>query len=153
MRASQINGCAYCIDMHWKDARAAGETEQRLYGLAAWREAPYYSERERAALAWTEELTLIAEHHVSDELYEQTRRQFSEQELVDLTLAVVTINAWNRIAISFRSEAGLVPAARRAHRQMSQCLSTLRGGRTVAVARLLISIGVGSHASCTHRSD
>src|SRR6185295_15755948 len=106
VRASQINGCAYCIDMHWKDARAAGESEQRLYGLAAWREAPYYSERERAALAWTEELTLIAEHHVSDDLYEQTRRQFSEQELVDLTLAVVTINAWNRIAISFRSEAG-----------------------------------------------
>ena len=106
VRASQINGCAYCIDMHWKDARAAGESEQRLYGLAAWREAPYYSERERAALAWTEELTLIAEHHVSDELYEQTRRQFSEQELVDLTLAVGTINAWNRIAISFRSEAG-----------------------------------------------
>ncbi|HVO91322.1 MAG TPA: carboxymuconolactone decarboxylase family protein [Terriglobales bacterium] len=106
VRASQINGCAYFIDMHWKDARAAGETEQRLYGLAAWREAPYYSERERAALAWTEELTLIAEHHVPDELYEQTRRQFSEQELVDLTLAVVTINAWNRIAISFRSEAG-----------------------------------------------
>jgi AhpD family alkylhydroperoxidase len=106
LRASQINGCAYCIDMHWKDARAAGESEQRLYGLAAWREAPYYSERERAALAWTEELTLIAEHHVSDELYEQTRRQFSEQELVDLTLAVGTINGWNRIAISFRSEAG-----------------------------------------------
>jgi AhpD family alkylhydroperoxidase len=106
LRASQINGCAYCIDMHWKDARAAGESEQRLYGLAAWREAPYYSARERAALAWTEELTLIAEHHVSDELYEQTRRQFSEQELVDLTLAVGTINAWNRIAISFRSEAG-----------------------------------------------
>lgn len=106
LRASQINGCAYCIDMHWKDARAAGESEQRLYGLAAWREAPYYSERERAALAWTEELTLVAEHHVSDELYEQTRRQFGEQELIDLTLAVVTINAWNRIAISFRSEAG-----------------------------------------------
>jgi AhpD family alkylhydroperoxidase len=106
VRASQINGCAYCIDMHWKDARAAGESEQRLYGLAAWREAPYYSERERAALAWTEELILIAEHHVSDELYEHTRWQFSEQELVDLTLAVGTINAWNRIAISFRSEAG-----------------------------------------------
>ena len=106
VRASLINGCAYCIDMHWKDARAGGETEQRLYGLVAWREAPYYSERERAALAWTEELTLIAEHHVSDKLYEQTRRQFSEQELVDLMLAVVTINAWNRIAISFRSEAG-----------------------------------------------
>ena len=105
-RASQINGCAYCIDMHWKDARANGDSEQRLYGLSPWREAPYYSERERAALAWTEELTLIADIHVSDEFYEQTRRLFSEQELVDLTLAVVTINAWNRITISFRIEPG-----------------------------------------------
>lgn len=114
LRASQINGCAYCIDMHWKDAHAAGETEQRLYGLVAWREAPYYSERERAALAWTEALTLIADNHVPDELYEKTRRQFSEQELVDLTLAVTTINAWNRIAISFRSEPGTYqPASRR----------------------------------------
>jgi AhpD family alkylhydroperoxidase len=114
LRASQINGCAYCIDMHTKDARAAGETEQRLYGLVAWREAPYYSERERAALAWTEALTLIADNHVPDELYEQTRREFSEQELVDLTLAVVTINAWNRIAISFRAEPGTYqPASRR----------------------------------------
>ena len=101
-----MNGCAYCIDMHSKDARAHGESEQRLYGLSAWRDAPYYTERERAALAWTEELTLIAENHVSDEVYEQTRRQFSEQEIVDLTLAVVTINAWNRIAISFRPEVG-----------------------------------------------
>jgi len=106
VRASQMNGCAYCIDMHWKDARAADETEQRLYGLNAWHEAPYYSERERAALAWTEELTLIAEHPVPDELYAEVRRHFSEQELVDLTLAVATINAWNRIAISFRSEPG-----------------------------------------------
>lgn len=85
LRASQINGCAYCVDMHWKDARAAGETEQRLYGLVAWREAPYYSERERAALEWTESLTLIADNHVPDKLYEETRRQFSEQELADLT--------------------------------------------------------------------
>jgi AhpD family alkylhydroperoxidase len=106
LRASQINGCAYCVDMHWKDARAAGETEQRLYGLVAWREAPYYSERERAALEWTESLTLIADNHVPDKLYEETRRQFSEQELADLTLVVVTINAWNRIAISFRAEPG-----------------------------------------------
>lgn len=114
VRASQINGCAYCIDMHWKDARAKGESEQRLYGLSAWREAPYYSERERAALAWTEELTLIADNHVSDDLYEQTRRKFSEQELVDLTLAVVTINAWNRITISFRQEPGTYqPASRK----------------------------------------
>jgi AhpD family alkylhydroperoxidase len=106
LRASQINGCAYCIDMHWKDARTAGESEQRLYGLVAWREAPYYTERERAALDWTEALTLIAGSHVPDELYEKTRQQFSEQELVDLTLAVTTINAWNRIAISFRVEPG-----------------------------------------------
>ncbi|HYT58405.1 MAG TPA: carboxymuconolactone decarboxylase family protein [Verrucomicrobiae bacterium] len=114
LRALQINGCAYCIDMHAKDARAAGESEQRLYGLVAWREAPYYTERERAALAWTEALTLIAGNHVTDELYEQARRQFGEQELVDLTLAVVTINAWNRIAISFRQEPGTYqPAVRR----------------------------------------
>ncbi len=114
LRASQINGCAYCIDMHWKDARAAGETEQRLYGLVAWREAPYYSERERAALDWTETLTLIADNHAPDELYEQTRRQFSEQELADLTLTVVTINAWNRITISFRAEPGTYqPPSRR----------------------------------------
>jgi len=106
VRASQINGCAYCIDMHWKDARAAGETEQRLYGLSAWPEAPYYSARERAALEWAEALTLIAANHVPDELYERTRREFSEKELVDLTLAVVAINAWNRIAISFRAEPG-----------------------------------------------
>jgi len=106
LRASQVNGCAYCIDMHTKDARARNETEQRLYGLAAWRETSYYSERERAALAWTEAVTLIADDHVPDELYEQVRKQFSEQELVDLTLAVVAINGWNRIAISFRVEPG-----------------------------------------------
>jgi len=114
LRASQINGCAYCLDMHWKDARAAGESEQRLYGLVAWREAPYYTERERDALEWTEALTLIADNHVPDKLYEQTRKQFSEQELADLTLAVVTINAWNRVAISFRAEAGTYqPTTRR----------------------------------------
>ena len=106
MRASQINGCAYCIDMHSKDARAAGETEQRLYGLSAWRETPFYTDRERAALAWTEALTLVAETHVPDEVYEHAREKFSEQELVDLTMAVVAINGWNRIAISFRAEAG-----------------------------------------------
>ena len=110
LRASQINGCAYCIDMHWKDARAAGETEQRLYGLAAWREAPYYNDRERAALEWTESLTLIADNHVPDKIYEKAVGQFSEQELVDLTLAVATINAWNRIAISFRSVHPTKPA-------------------------------------------
>ena len=106
MRASQINGCAYCLDMHSKDARAIGETEQRLYLLNAWRESPFYSERERAALAWTEALTRISENEVSDELYAQVREQFEEKELVELTLAVVAINAWNRLAIPFRSERG-----------------------------------------------
>jgi AhpD family alkylhydroperoxidase len=106
MRASQINGCAYCLDMHSKDARAEGETEQRLYVLDAWREAPFYSARERAALAWTDALTLIAETHASDEVYEETRAQFSERELADLTLAIVAINGWNRIAIGFRAEPG-----------------------------------------------
>lgn len=106
LRVSQINGCAYCIDMHSKDARAMGETEQRLYALVAWRETPFYSERERTALAWTETVTLIADNSVTDALYEQARRHFSEQELVDLTLAVVAINGWNRISISFRTEPG-----------------------------------------------
>jgi|SRR5579863_1907588 len=106
LRASQLNGCAFCLDMHWKDARVAGESEQRLYGLDAWRETSYYSERERAALAWTEGVTLIADNHVSDELYEQVRQYFSEEELVNLTLAVVAINGWNRLAISFRTEPG-----------------------------------------------
>lgn len=106
LRASQINGCAYCVDMHTKDARAAGETEQRLYGLVAWREAPYYSARERAALEWTDALTLVADNHVPDDLYQRTRQQFNEQELADLTLAVAQINAWNRIAISTRVEPG-----------------------------------------------
>jgi AhpD family alkylhydroperoxidase len=106
LRASQINGCAYCLDMHWKDARANGESEQRLYSLDAWRETSYYTERERAALAWTEAVTLIAANHVPDELYEQTRQYFSEEELANLTLAVVAINGWNRLAISFRTEPG-----------------------------------------------
>ena len=106
MRASQINGCAYCIDMHSKDARAEGETEQRLYALNAWRETAFYSERERAALEWTEALTLVHDNHVPDDIFEAAREHFSEQELVDLTLAVVAINAWNRISIAFRAEAG-----------------------------------------------
>ncbi len=106
VRASQINGCAYCIDMHTKDARAHGETEQRLYELDAWREAPFYSERERAALAWTEAVTLIADSHAPDETYEEVRKHFSETELVNLTLAIVTINGWNRLGISFRSAPG-----------------------------------------------
>src|SRR4051794_37064033 len=105
IRASQINGCAYCIDMHTKDARAAGETEQRIYALNAWRETPFFSDRERAALAWAEAVTQIG-GGVSDDLYEEARRQFSEKELVDLTWAVAAINAWNRVAISFRSVPG-----------------------------------------------
>jgi len=106
MRTSQINGCAFCLDMHSKDARAAGETEQRLYLLNAWREAPFYTERERAALAWTESLTLVSQNHVPDEVYSEVRQHFSEEELVNLSLAVVAINGWNRLAIAFRSEVG-----------------------------------------------
>jgi AhpD family alkylhydroperoxidase len=106
LRASQINGCAYCVDMHTKDARALGETEQRLYCLSVWRETPFYTERERAALEWTEALTLISETHVPDEIYEAVRPHFSDRELADLTLAVVLINGWNRFAIAFRSEVG-----------------------------------------------
>jgi len=106
MRASQINGCAYCIDMHTKDARAEGETEQRLYGLDAWRETPYYNDRERAALEWTEAVTNVKEGHVPDEVYESVRQQFSESELADLTLAVATINSWNRISIALRAVPG-----------------------------------------------
>ena len=104
-RASQINGCAYCIDMHTKDARAGGETEQRLHLLAAWREAPFYSERERAALAWTDALTRI-EHGVPEDDYRLAREQFTERELVDLSIAVIAINGWNRLAIPFHSKAG-----------------------------------------------
>ena len=105
-RVSQLNGCAFCIDMHTKEARAEGETEQRLYGLSAWRETPCYSARERAALEWAETLTLIASHHVTDELYARMLEQFSEAELVGLTLAVIAINGWNRVAIPFRAEVG-----------------------------------------------
>src|ERR671919_2581648 len=99
IRVSQINGCAYCIDMHTKDARAAGESEQRLYGLSAWREAPYYSDRERAALAWSEGVTNISQTHASDDEYEAARAQFSDEELVKLTMAVIAINGWNRLSI------------------------------------------------------
>ncbi len=101
-RASQINGCAYCLDMHSKDLRAAGETEQRLYSLEAWRECPYYTDRERAALAWKEAVTLVADGRVPDEVYENVRQHFSEKELADLTLAVVAINGWNRLNIAAR---------------------------------------------------
>ena len=106
VRASQINGCAYCIDMHTKDARAEGETEQRLYALNAWRETPFFSDRERAALEWTEALTRIAESQAPDNVYERMRQQFDEQQLVALTFAAVVINAWNRLSISFRAPAG-----------------------------------------------
>ena len=102
-RASQINGCAYCIYVHTADARKQGETEERLYVLNAWRESPLYTDRERAALAWTEALTLIAETHAPDDLYEDVRAQFSESETVNLTTLIGTINAWNRIAIGFRA--------------------------------------------------
>ena len=106
IRASQMNGCAFCLDMHTKDARALGETEQRIYTLSAWREAPFYTGRERAALAWTEALTNIQEGHAPDYVYAEAARQFSEAELVNLTLAITTINAWNRISIGFRVVAG-----------------------------------------------
>jgi AhpD family alkylhydroperoxidase len=102
-RASQINGCAYCIHMHTRDARAHGESEERLYLLDAWRESPLYSDRERAALEWTEAVTLVSQTHVPDAVYDEVTRHFAEGELVKLTLLIATINAWNRIAISFRS--------------------------------------------------
>ncbi|HEU5432265.1 MAG TPA: carboxymuconolactone decarboxylase family protein [Thermomicrobiales bacterium] len=105
-RASQINGCAFCLDMHTKDARAHGETEQRLYALSAWRETPFYTDRERAALAWTESVTLVSETHVPDDVYDLARQYFSEEELVNLTMAVIAINGWNRLAIAFRTVPG-----------------------------------------------
>ena len=103
IRASQINGCAFCLHMHTRDARAKGETEQRIYLLNAWRESPLFSDRERAALAWTESVTLVNETHVSDDVFAQAKAQFSDEELVKLTLLIAAINAWNRFAISFRS--------------------------------------------------
>ena len=114
IRASQINKCAYCLDMHTKDARAAGETEQRLHVLNAWREAPFYTPRERAALEWTEALTEIAASAVPDDLFKRTRDHFSEKELVDLTMAVIAINGWNRLAIAFRSDVGSYKSPRAA---------------------------------------
>jgi AhpD family alkylhydroperoxidase len=106
LRASQMNGCAFCIDMHTKDARLAGETEQRLYVLSAWREAPFYSDRERAALEWTEAVTRISPENVDDIVYQGVREHFSDKELVDLTLAIIAINGWNRLAISFQTVPG-----------------------------------------------
>jgi AhpD family alkylhydroperoxidase len=112
LRVSQINGCAYCIDMHWKDLRGLGETEQRLYGLDAWEESPYYTDRERAALAWAEAVTNIKETHAPDDVYQQTRKYFNEKKLADLTLAISAINAWNRLSISARTVPGLYQPAR-----------------------------------------
>ncbi|HEX6636907.1 MAG TPA: carboxymuconolactone decarboxylase family protein [Steroidobacteraceae bacterium] len=106
MRASQINGCAFCLDMHFKDAVAAGETPQRLYLLDAWRETDLYTGRERAALAWTEALTLVTQGHVPDAVYEEARRHFNDTELANLSLAIVAVNGWNRLQIAFRAEAG-----------------------------------------------
>jgi AhpD family alkylhydroperoxidase len=106
IRASQMNGCAYCIDMHTTDARLAGETEQRIYALNAWRETPFFTERERAALDWTEAVTRVGDTHVPDEVFARTRQHFEEAELVSLTFAVVVINSWNRLAVSFRAPAG-----------------------------------------------
>ena len=112
LRASQINGCAYCIDMHWKDLVALGEKEQRLYSLDAWKECPYYTDRERAALAWTDSVTRIADDHAPDSLYQEVRQHFSEKELSDITLAVATINAWNRLSIAARLVPGLYQPAK-----------------------------------------
>ncbi len=115
IRASQINGCAFCLHMHTRDARKAGETEERLYLLDAWQESPLYSERERAALAWTESLTLIAQTHAPDDVYARLKAQFSEEDQVKLTMLIVTINAWNRLAIGFRKIHPVEPAAANAH--------------------------------------
>jgi AhpD family alkylhydroperoxidase len=118
LRASQINGCAFCLDMHSKDLRAIGETEQRLYTLDAWRECPWFTERERAALAWTEALTLITQGHVPDAVYEEARKQFNEKELSDLSIAITTINTWNRLSIASRTPPGTYKVgAYKAHTQ------------------------------------
>src|SRR5262245_2923996 len=116
IRASQINGCAYCIDMHTQDARAEGETERRIYALNAWRETPFYTDRERAALAWTEAVTLISEGHVPEDVFEQARAQFSDEELVNLTMALVAINGWNRLSIAFRVPAGTYQPPAKPHK-------------------------------------
>jgi len=120
LRASQINACAYCLDMHWKDLRAIGENEQRLYSLDAWRECPYYTDRERAALEWTDAVTQIGNGHVPDEVYEKVRPFFNEKELCDLTLAVATINAWNRLTISARTAPGSYQPSRSKGPEASQ---------------------------------
>ena len=117
IRASQINGCAHCLDMHTKDARARGETEQRIYALNAWRETPFFTEKERAALAWTEAVTQVSASHVPDEVYEVARQCFDEKELVDITIPIIAINGWNRLAVSFRSVPGVYePPKQQLHR-------------------------------------
>ena len=147
-RASQINRCAHCLDMHTKDARAEGETEQRLYALDAWRETPFFDERERAALAWTEAVTRVADGHVPDEVYEQARQCFSEAELVDLTLAVASINTWNRLNIAFRT----VPGSYRA----GSLKSTLAALKPPAAAACASRCGTGNRvrwrAECSRRT-
>lgn len=130
LRASQINGCAYCLDMHWKDLRALGESEQRLYSLDAWEEAPFYSDRERAALLWTEAVTRVADGRVPDEIYERVRPHFSEKALADLTMVVVAINAWNRLSIAMRTVPGTYqPRASTVNRQQSTLDVTFGAGR------------------------
>jgi AhpD family alkylhydroperoxidase len=121
LRASQVNGCAYCLDMHWKDLRAIGENEQRLYSLDAWRECPYYTDRERAALAWAEAVMLIAQEHAPDAVYEAAQSHFSEKELSDLTLAVAAINAWNRLSIAGRIVPGGYQPPQAQERAALQC--------------------------------
>ena len=121
LRASEMNGCAYCVDMHSKDARAQGESEQRLHAVAFWQEAPFFTERESAALAWTEAVTYIGYTRVPDDVYQKARQHFSEKEMVDLTMALIAINGWNRLAVSFRKEAGTYrPGARTQGRQRNE---------------------------------
>jgi len=119
LRASQINGCAYCLDMHWKDLRAIGESEQRMYSLDAWEESPFYTDRERAALLWTEAVTRVSQGHVPDDVYERVRPHYSEKELADLKVAVATINAWNRLSIAGRTTPGTYQPAGRTAAQVS----------------------------------
>jgi AhpD family alkylhydroperoxidase len=124
LRVSQINGCAYCIDMHWKDLRAIGEHEQRLYGLDAWRESPYYSEPERAALAWAEAVTHVADTHVPDELYQELRKHFPEKDVADLTLAVANINSWNRLNIALWTVPGSYQPAHQPEKKIQEIKKT-----------------------------
>src|SRR3954467_13203999 len=124
LRVSQINGCAYCIDMHWKDLRAIDETEQRLYGLDAWRESAYYTEPERAALAWAEAITHVADTRVPDEVYEELRKHFSEKDVADLTLAVANINSWNRLNIALRTVPGSYQPAQQPQKKIQEIKKT-----------------------------